>query len=103
MTGVSPVVRVILVVAVTVIIAAVIGSFVLDLGSNVQANPRADVTFSETTDSAATDVAVRVISMQNADRSRFPHPRPPRKQRILVLEPTVLMVKFDIVSRMWVK
>jgi flagellin-like protein len=65
--GVSPVVGVILMVAVTVILAAVIGSFVLDLGSNVQANPQAGVTFSEKTDGTDTDVAVQVISMENAD------------------------------------
>ena len=61
--GVSPVVGVILMVAITVILAAVIGTFVLDLGSNVQQNPQAGVTFSE----EGTDVVVQVISMENAD------------------------------------
>jgi flagellin-like protein len=73
--GVSPVVGVILMVAVTVILAAVIGSFVLDLGSNVQANPQAGVTFSQTAvDSAPGDdstadgvVNVQIISLENAD------------------------------------
>jgi flagellin-like protein len=66
--GVSPVVGVILMVAVTVILAAVIGSFVLDLGSNVQANPQAGVTFSQSTDSGGQGiVTVQVISMENAD------------------------------------
>jgi flagellin-like protein len=61
--GVSPVVGVILMVAITVILAAVIGTFVLDLGSNVQQNPQAGVTF----DQNGTDVTVQVISMENAD------------------------------------
>jgi flagellin-like protein len=67
--GVSPVVGVILMVAVTVILAAVVGSFVLDLGSNVQANPQAGVTFSESGDADAGDaeVTVQVIAMENAD------------------------------------
>jgi flagellin-like protein len=65
--GVSPVVGVILMVAVTVILAAVIGSFVLDLGSNVQANPQAGVTFSQTDGSAGPEVTVQTISMENAD------------------------------------
>ena len=65
--GVSPVVGVILMVAITVILAAVIGTFVLDLGSNVQQNPQAGVTFSE----EGTDVVVQVISMENADEVRI--------------------------------
>ena len=69
--GVSPVVGVILMVAVTVILAAVIGAFVLDLGNNVQANPQAGVTFDQTSPSDATqgdaDVTIQVISMENAD------------------------------------
>jgi flagellin-like protein len=67
--GVSPVVGVILMVAVTVILAAVIGSFVLDLGSNVQANPQAGVTFSQSGDASADDaeVTVQIVSMENAD------------------------------------
>jgi flagellin-like protein len=61
--GVSPVVGVILMVAITVILAAVIGTFVLDLGSNVQQNPQAGVTFSQ----SGSDLTVQVISMENAD------------------------------------
>jgi flagellin-like protein len=41
--AVSPVIGVILMVAITVILAAVIGTFVLGLGSNQQANPTAGV------------------------------------------------------------
>jgi len=79
--AVSPVVAVILMVAVTVILAAVIASFVLDLGSNVQANPQAGVTFDQTenglidtttdsTDNPATQeyqVTVQTVSLENAD------------------------------------
>ena len=72
--AVSPVVGVILMVAVTVILAAVIGSFVLDLGNNVQANPQAGVTFDQSTDDFDGDgtdetyVTVQLISMENADK-----------------------------------
>jgi flagellin-like protein len=41
--AVSPVIGVILMVAITVILAAVIGTFVLNLGDDVQANPTAGV------------------------------------------------------------
>lgn len=41
--GVSPVIGVILMVAITVILAAVIGSFVLGIGSDVQAAPQASL------------------------------------------------------------
>ena len=63
--AVSPVVGVILMVAVTVILAAVIGTFVLDLGNNVQENPQAGVTFDE--DTANNEITVQLISMENAD------------------------------------
>ena len=46
--AVSPVIGVILMVAITVILAAVIGTFVLGLGSDIQSNPpSAQFTFSE--------------------------------------------------------
>jgi flagellin-like protein len=61
--GVSPVVGVILMVAITVILAAVIGTFVLDLGSNVQQNPQAGVTFSED----GGNVTVQLVSKENAE------------------------------------
>jgi flagellin-like protein len=41
--GVSPVIGVILMVAITVILAAVIGTFVLGLGENVESNPSAGI------------------------------------------------------------
>ena len=68
-SAVSPVVAVILMVAVTVILSAVIGTFVLDLGDNVQDNPQAGVTIEESYDSTedAYDADVQVISMDNAD------------------------------------
>jgi flagellin-like protein len=43
--AVSPVIGVILMVAITVILAAVIGTFVLGLGQNVQSTPQASFTF----------------------------------------------------------
>ncbi|WP_153952673.1 type IV pilin [Halosegnis longus] len=44
-SAVSPVIGVILMVAITVILAAVIGTFVLGLGSNVQSTPTAQFDF----------------------------------------------------------
>lgn len=46
--AVSPVIGVILMVAITVILAAVIGTFVLGLGENVETNPSAGVTVNDT-------------------------------------------------------
>jgi flagellin-like protein len=43
--AVSPVIGVILMVAITVILAAVIGTFVLGLGGNVESAPQAQLTF----------------------------------------------------------
>ena len=65
--AVSPVIGVILMVAITVILAAVIGTFVLGLGSNVQQNAQAGVTFSQTDGSPNPDVTVTVNSIQRAD------------------------------------
>jgi len=45
--AVSPVIGVILMVAITVILAAVIGTFVLGLGESVSEEPRAGVSFSQ--------------------------------------------------------
>ena len=45
--GVSPGIGVILMVAITVILAAVIGTFVLGLGSNTQSTPQASLTISD--------------------------------------------------------
>ncbi|WP_292486040.1 type IV pilin N-terminal domain-containing protein [Methanohalobium sp.] len=61
--GVSPVVGVILMVAITVILAAVIGTFVLGLGDQVNQNAQAGVTF----DSGSNEVDVQLNSVQSAD------------------------------------
>lgn len=45
--GVSPVIGVILMVAITVILAAVIGSFVLCIGGDVEAAPQASLTIDD--------------------------------------------------------
>lgn len=68
--GVSPVVGVILMVAITVILAAVIGTFVLDLGQGQQQNAVAGVDISQTPDQSGTgdaNVSVTVISMDQSD------------------------------------
>ena len=57
--AVSPVIGVILMVAITVILAAVIGTFVLGLGSNVQENPQMSMSISQGQD-ADGGVAVNV-------------------------------------------
>jgi len=62
--GVSPVIGVILMVAITVILAAVIGTFVLGLGDQVSQNAQAGVTFEE---DVGTDVEVQLNSVQSAD------------------------------------
>ena len=63
--GVSPVIGVILMVAITVILAAVIGTFVLGFADQLQQNPQAVVTFDE--DTAAQTVDVRLSAVQAAD------------------------------------
>ncbi|RNJ27412.1 type IV pilin [Halosegnis longus] len=55
-SAVSPVIGVILMVAITVILAAVIGTFVLGLGSNVQSAPTTQFSFDY--DTGATEVTV---------------------------------------------
>ncbi|MFC7166936.1 type IV pilin [Halospeciosus flavus] len=56
--GVSPVIGVILMVAITVILAAVIGAFVLDLGSNLgSTGPTAQLTVSDASADFATGTA----------------------------------------------
>jgi len=61
--AVSPVIGVILMVAITVILAAVIAAFVLDLGQSTGANPSAGVSFSEDGDLTS----VQVSSIDRAD------------------------------------
>lgn len=59
--AVSPVIGVILMVAITVILAAVIGTFVLGLGENLQStSPTASVTFDQSGDAAANNAEVKI-------------------------------------------
>jgi flagellin-like protein len=64
-SAVSPVIGVILMVAITVILAAVIGTFVLGLGQNVQENAQAGVTFDY--DGDADELVVSVTDPGNVD------------------------------------
>lgn len=61
--AVSPVIGVILMVAITVILAAVIGTFVLGLGEDVQDTAQAGVTF----DFDGDDLTVNVVDPGNVD------------------------------------
>ncbi|MFA9502397.1 type IV pilin [Natrinema sp. H-ect1] len=63
--AVSPVIGVILMVAITVILAAVIAAFVLDLGQGQSANAQAGISFDH--DSSASTVTVTVNSVERAD------------------------------------
>jgi len=63
--AVSPVIGVILMVAITVILAAVIGTFVLGLGDQVQQEAQAGVNFE--TDGPNTNVSVTLTTLGNAD------------------------------------
>lgn len=65
--AVSPVIGVILMVAITVILAAVIGAFVLNLGDDVGNEATAAVSFDETT---GEKVGVTLTSAGNADNVR---------------------------------
>lgn len=67
--GVSPVVGVILMVAVTVILAAVVGEFVLSLSDILQEPPQAGVQINEEYDSFSGNYTVKVLVTQlpNAD------------------------------------
>ncbi|PCR88707.1 type IV pilin [Natrinema ejinorense] len=63
--AVSPVIGVILMVAITVILAAVIAAFVLDLGGSVGQEAQAGVTVS--VDEQADEIRVEVTSLGNSD------------------------------------
>jgi len=63
--AVSPVIGVILMVAITVILAAVIGAFVLDLGSSQSTNVNAGVSVDK--DTANGEVTITVNDMGNAE------------------------------------
>ncbi|WP_336363014.1 type IV pilin N-terminal domain-containing protein [Halalkalicoccus salilacus] len=67
--GVSPVIGVILMVAITVILAAVIGAFVLGLGDDIQTNVQAGASVDYDADATASDdqITITFTSNQNAD------------------------------------
>jgi archaeal type IV pilus assembly protein PilA len=62
--AVSPVIGVILMVAITVILAAVIGTFVMGLGNSVNQNAQAGVSFIQNN---STGVDVQLISLGNVN------------------------------------
>jgi len=66
----SPVIGVILMVAITVILAAVIGAFVLDIGGSQEKVPQASWDFSQSnetfTDSDSTSAELRVVEVEHA-------------------------------------
>ena len=64
--AVSPVIGVILMVAITVILAAVIAAFVLDMGSGMEKNAKAGVNFD--VDNANDEITVSAASMGNAEK-----------------------------------
>lgn len=67
--GVSPVIGVILMVAITVIIAAVVANFVLDMGGSLEQDADATVDISQSANFDTTDYEVRITAQQlsNAD------------------------------------
>ena len=67
--GVSPVIGVILMVAITVIIAAVVANFVLDLGGNLSEDADATVTFNQDANygNSSYDVTITTTAFDNAD------------------------------------
>jgi flagellin-like protein len=56
--GVSPVIGVILMVAITVILAAVIGGFVLNLGGDLQSTPQAQLSIEKQVDDSGTNIVI---------------------------------------------
>lgn len=67
--GVSPVIGVILMVAITVVLAAVVGTFILDLTGNLDRKAEASVTFDETPYNGSNgELRIQLIAMQNADK-----------------------------------
>ena len=65
--GVSPVIGVILMVAITVILAAVIGTMVLGMTDNVGTNAQAGVSFDQSGSGSGVSVDIQVTSMGNAE------------------------------------
>jgi len=76
--AVSPVIGVILMVAITVILAAVIGTFVLGLGEGVSATPSAGVT----TDANPTEVSFTIVDPGNVDGFQVANPDKVRSLKI---------------------
>lgn len=68
--GVSPVVGVILIVAITVILSGIITVFVFDIGGSTNQSASAGVTFSQNSDGSVT---ATVIDMGNADEVKLQH------------------------------
>jgi len=77
-SAVSPVIGVILMVAITVILAAVIGTFVLGLGDSVQETPSAGV---EVDQEANTSLTFILVSTGNLDGARIVAPNGNRSAR----------------------
>jgi flagellin-like protein len=69
--AVSPVIGVILMVAITVILAAVIGSFVLGLGQDVDSAPQASFNFDQEADGSGVDVTVQHRGGDNIEASNL--------------------------------
>ncbi|MFC4542024.1 type IV pilin [Halosolutus amylolyticus] len=65
--AVSPVIGVILMVAITVILAAVIAAFVLDLGGSVSQEAQAGVNIDINEENGSEEIRVEVTSLGNAD------------------------------------
>ena len=70
--GVSPVIGVILMVAITVILAAVIGTFVLNLGGSVSETPQAPLTYDQ--DASSDSFTVKMLNTGNVDEVRIASP-----------------------------
>ena len=68
--AVSPVIGVILMVAITVILAAVIGTFVLGLGDSVESAPQASFNF-DYDDTSTEEVTIRHRGGDNIDTSKL--------------------------------
>jgi len=84
--GVSPVIGVILMVAITVILAAVIGTFVLGLGDSLQQAPQSTINVEDASDDWSThpsnaDLSALVVSQDGGDSIALEDTR-------LVIEPT---------------
>ncbi|MCO8246987.1 type IV pilin N-terminal domain-containing protein [Haladaptatus sp. AB643] len=65
--GVSPVIGVILMVAITVILAAVIGTFVMGLGNNVDKNAQVGVSFDQVSSNSVDVQLTQLGNVQSAE------------------------------------